>query len=70
MHLDLAAPVKAWTAYRPLRILAYELLRAAIDDGSIRADLDTDLLAGFLLLSVRNLTETHARRHQHRAPHG
>jgi AcrR family transcriptional regulator len=57
VHLDLAAPAKAWNAYRPLRILAYELLRAAIDDGSIRADLDTDLVAGFLLMSVRTVTE-------------
>lgn len=57
VHLDLAAPAKAWNAYRPLRILAYELLRAALDDGSIRADLDTDLLAGFLLSSVRTLTD-------------
>lgn len=57
VHLDLAAPAKAWNAYRPLRILAYELLRAAIDDGSIRADLDADLLAGFLLSTVRSVTE-------------
>ncbi len=32
-------------------------MRAAIDDGSIRSDLDTDFLAGFLLLSVRSVTE-------------
>ena len=57
VHLDVAAPAKSWSAYRPLRILAYDLLRAAIDDGSIRSDLDTDFLAGFLLLSVRSVTE-------------
>jgi AcrR family transcriptional regulator len=57
VHLDFAAPAKAWDAYRPLRILAYELLRAAIDDGSIRADLDPDLVAAFLLSSVRTVTE-------------
>jgi AcrR family transcriptional regulator len=57
VHLDHAAPSKAWGAYRPLRVLAYELLRAAIDDGSIRSDLDTDLLATFLLASVRTMTE-------------
>jgi AcrR family transcriptional regulator len=57
VHLDAAAPAKAWNAYRPLRILAYDLLRAAIDDGSIRSDLDTDLLAGFFLSSVRSVTE-------------
>jgi AcrR family transcriptional regulator len=57
VHLDLAAPAKAWNAYRPLRVLAYELLRAAVDDGAIRTDVDPDLLAGFVLLSVRNLTE-------------
>jgi AcrR family transcriptional regulator len=57
VHLDFAEPAKAWTAYRPLRTLAYELLLAAVDDGAIRADVDTDLLAGFVLLSVRGLTE-------------
>ena len=57
VHLDFAAPARAWDAYRPLRILAYELLRAAIDDGSIRADLDSDLVAAFLLSSVRTVTE-------------
>ena len=57
VHLDLAAPAKAWNAYRPLRVLAYELLRAAVDDGAVRTDVDPDLLAGFVLLSVRNLTE-------------
>jgi AcrR family transcriptional regulator len=57
VHLDAAAPAKAWNAYRPLRLLAYDLLRAALDDGSIRSDLDTDLLAGFLLSSVRSVTE-------------
>jgi AcrR family transcriptional regulator len=57
VHLDHAAPSKAWGAYRPLRVLAYDLLRAAIDDGSIRTDLDTDVLATFLLSSVRSVTE-------------
>ena len=57
VHLDLVAPAKAWDAYRPLRLLAYELLRAAIDDGSVRADLDPDLVAAFLLASVRTVTE-------------
>jgi AcrR family transcriptional regulator len=57
VHLDAAAPAKAWNAYRPLRILAYDLLRAALDDGSIRSDLGIDLLAGFLLSSVRSVTE-------------
>ena len=57
VHLDHAAPAKSWSAYRPLRILAYELLDAAVDDGAIRSDLDSDLLAGFLLLAVRELTE-------------
>lgn len=57
VHLDHAAPAKAWDAYRPLRVLAYELLRAAADDGSIRTDLGTDLLATFLLSSVRSVTE-------------
>jgi AcrR family transcriptional regulator len=57
VHLDFAAPAKAWNAYRPLRILAYDVMRAAIDDGSIRVDLDPDLLAAFLLSSVRTLTE-------------
>lgn len=57
IHLDAAAPAKAWNAYRPLRVLAYDLLRAAIDDGSVRSDLDTDLLAAFFLSSVRTLTE-------------
>jgi AcrR family transcriptional regulator len=57
VHLDHAAPSKVWAAYRPLRVLAYELLRAAADDGSIRADLDPDLLATFLLSSVRTITE-------------
>jgi AcrR family transcriptional regulator len=57
VHLDHTAPAKLWGAYRPLRVLAYELLRAAVDDGSIRADLDTDVLATFLLSAVRNVTE-------------
>jgi AcrR family transcriptional regulator len=57
VHLDFAAPTKVWNAYRPLRILAYELLHAAIDDGSIRADLDPDLVAAFLISSVRGVTE-------------
>ena len=57
VHLDLAAPAKAWNAYRPLRSLAYDVMRAAIDDGSIRVDLDPDLLGAFLLSSVRTLTE-------------
>jgi AcrR family transcriptional regulator len=57
VHLDHAAPAKAWNAYRPLRVLAYELLRAAVDVGSVRADLDADLLATFLLSSVRTMTE-------------
>jgi AcrR family transcriptional regulator len=57
VHLDHAAPAKAWRAYRPLRVLAYELLRAAADDGAIRTDVDTDLLATFLLSSVRSVTE-------------
>ena len=57
VHLDLVAPAKAWDAYRPLRLLAYELLRAAIDDGSVRGDLDPDLVAAFLLASVRTVTE-------------
>jgi hypothetical protein len=57
VHLDFVAPAKAWDAYRPLRLLAYELLRAAIDDGSVRADLDPDLVAAFLLASVRTVTE-------------
>ena len=45
------------SAERPLRVLAYELWRAAADDGSIRTDLDADLLATFLLSSVRTVTE-------------
>jgi AcrR family transcriptional regulator len=57
VHLDHAAPAKAWDAYRPLRVLAYDLLRAAADAGAIRTDLDTDLLATFLLSSVRSVTE-------------
>jgi AcrR family transcriptional regulator len=57
VHLDHAAPEKAWDAYRPLRVLAYELLRNAADAGAIRADLDPDLLATFLLSSVRSVTE-------------
>jgi AcrR family transcriptional regulator len=57
VHLDHAAPSKVWNAYRPLRVLAYELLRAAADDGAIRTDLDPDLLATFLLSSVRTVTE-------------
>jgi hypothetical protein len=40
-----------------LRVLAYELLRAAADHGAIRTDIDTDLLATFLLSSVRSVTE-------------
>ena len=28
------APAKAWKTFRPLRVLAYELLRAAVDDGA------------------------------------
>jgi AcrR family transcriptional regulator len=44
VHLDLVAPAKAWDAYRPLR-------------GSVRADLDPDLVAAFLLASVRTVTE-------------
>jgi hypothetical protein len=57
VHLDHVAPTKLWGAYRPLRVLTYELLRAAVDDGSIRSDFDTDLLATFLLSAVRNVTE-------------
>ena len=57
VHLDHAAPAKLWGAYRPLRVLAYELLRAAADDGAIRTDFDADLLATFLLSSVRSVTE-------------
>ena len=67
MHLDFAAPAKAWDAYRPLRILAYELLRAAIDDGSIRADLDPDLVAGLPPVVGPHGHRDHHRRHQHRA---
>jgi len=57
VHLDHAAPARLWGAYRPLRVLAYELLRAAADDGAIRTDVDTDVLATFLLSSVRSVTE-------------
>jgi AcrR family transcriptional regulator len=57
VHLEHAAPAKVWGAYRPLRVLAYELLRAAADDGAIRDDVDPDLLATFLLSSVRSVTE-------------
>jgi AcrR family transcriptional regulator len=57
VHLDHAAPSKVWDAYRPLRVLAYDLLRAAADEGAIRTDLDADLLATFLLSSVRTVTE-------------
>lgn len=57
VHLEHASPSKAWDAYRPLRVLAYELLRAAIADGTIRSDLDPDILATFLLSTVRTMTE-------------
>jgi AcrR family transcriptional regulator len=70
VHLDHAAPAKAWSAYRPLRILAYELLDAAVADGSIRSDVDTDLLAGFLLLAVRELTELTIAGHSSARPTG
>jgi AcrR family transcriptional regulator len=57
VHLDHTAPAQLWGAHRPLRVLAYEPLRAAADHASIRTDIDTDLLATFLLSSVRSVTE-------------
>jgi hypothetical protein len=57
VHLDHAASAKARGAYRPLRVLAYDLLRAAIDEGSIATISISDLLATFLLSSVRSVTK-------------
>lgn len=57
LHLSAVAPAKSWKTFRPLRVLAYELLRAAAADESVRSDLDIDRLAGFILLSVSAVTE-------------
>jgi AcrR family transcriptional regulator len=57
VHLGMATPEKVWRVYRPVRVLAYELMRAAIEDGSIRADIDPDVVAQFILSSVRSVAE-------------
>ncbi len=57
VRLGITAPDKAWHAYRPVRVLAYEVLRAAIDDGVLRTDLDPDVVAQFVLASVRSAAE-------------
>ena len=57
LHLSAVAPAKSWKTFRPLRVLAYELLRAAAAEHGVRSDLDIDLLAGFILLSVSTMTE-------------
>jgi AcrR family transcriptional regulator len=57
LHLSAVSPTKPWKAFRPLRVLAYELLRAAAAEHDIRTDLDLDLLAGFVLSSVSTMTE-------------
>ena len=51
------SPTKPWKAFRPLRVLAYELLRATAAEHGVRSDLDLDLLAGFVLSSVSTMTE-------------
>ena len=57
IHLSAVAPAKSWKTFRPLRVLAYELLRAAVVEGELRTDLEIDLLAGFILSSVSTMTE-------------
>ena len=57
VHLDHARAVEGVGRVPAAPVLAYELLRAAVDDGAIRTDLDPDLLATFLLSSVRTVTE-------------
>jgi AcrR family transcriptional regulator len=70
VHLEVAAPAKSWDAYRPLRALMYDLLRAAVEDGSIRTDLGIDLVAGFVLSSMLSLTELAAAGTAHPWPTG
>ena len=57
VHLDFAAPRRPGTRTGRCGSSPTSCCRAAIDDGSIRTDLDPDLLAAFLLSSVRTVTE-------------
>ena len=69
-HLSAVAPVKSWKTYRPLRVLAYELSRAAAAEHEVRSDLDIDRLAGFILLSVSAVTELAIDEPEQRWPDG
>jgi hypothetical protein len=70
LHLSAVAPAKSWKTFRPLRVLAYELLRAAAHTDEVRTDLDIDLLAGFILLSVSSMTELAIDEPEQRWPDG
>jgi AcrR family transcriptional regulator len=70
LHLSAVAPAKSWKTYRPLRVLAYELLRAAAAEHEVRSDLDIDRLAGFILLSVSAVTELAIDEPEQRWPDG
>ena len=70
IHLSAVAPAKSWKTFRPLRVLAYELLRAAAGEDAVRSDLEIDLLAGFILSSVSSMTELAIDEPDHRWPDG
>ena len=57
VHLRISSPGKAWRIYRPIRMLGYELFRAASDAGAIRGDIDAHVIAQFVLSSVRSVAE-------------
>ena len=63
-------PSKSWKTFRPLRLLAYELLRAANDERGVRTDLEIDLLAGFVLSSMLTLTRLTIDEPEQRWPDG
>jgi AcrR family transcriptional regulator len=70
IHLSAVAPAKSWKTFRPLRVLAYELLRAAAGEAGVRSDLEIDLLAGFILSTVSSMTELAIDEPDHRWPDG
>ena len=57
VQLGLTSPATVWRVYRPVRVLADELLRAAIGAAAIRSDVDPGVIAQFILSSVRSIAE-------------
>jgi AcrR family transcriptional regulator len=70
IHLSAVAPAKSWKTFRPLRVLAYELLRDTAGEDAVRSDLEIDLLAGFILSTVSSMTELAIDESDHRWPDG